>query len=129
MDALVCKEVTEELRAQWKSLWRNRIDDKVRAEGIADSDYSMLFVEKGTVIFATRKFRMLNLREIAEKHKVVDVNRLVQPSSSVGGWGKFIRTVVVGERPVRRVRRVAPEVDVVKGRQQLKKGGRGWLHC
>ena len=129
METLAYKEITEELKAQWKSLWRNRIDDKVRAEGIADSDYSMLFVEKGTVIFATRKFRMLNLREIAEKHKVVDVNRLVQPSSSVGGWGKFIRTVVVGQRPVRRVRRAAPEVDEVKRRQQLKKGGRGWLHC
>jgi len=129
METLAYKEITEELKAQWKSLWRNRIDDKVRAEGIADSDYSMLFVEKGTVIFATRKFRMLNLREIAEKHKVVDVNRLVQPSSSVGGWGKFIRTVIVGQRPVRRVRRAAPEVDEVKRRQQLKKGGRGWLHC
>lgn len=128
METLACKEITEELKTQWKSLWRNRIDDKVRAEGIADTDYSLLFVEKGTVIFATRKFKMLNLREIAEKHKMVDVNQVVQPSPSVGGWGKFIRTVIVGQRPVRRVRRAAPEVDEVKRRQQLKKGGRGWLH-
>ena len=128
METLACKEITEELKTQWKSLWRNRIDDKVRAEGVADSDYSMLFVEKGTVIFATRQFKMLNLREIAEKHKMVDVNQVMQPSPSVGGWGKFIRTVIVGQRPVRRVRRAAPEVDEVKRRQQLKKGGRGWLH-
>ena len=129
METLACKEITEELKTQWKSLWRNRFDDKVRAEGIADNDYSMLFVEKGTVIFATRNFKVLNLREIAEKHKLVDADRVVQPSPSVGGWGKFIRTVVVGQRPVRRVRRAAPEVDEVKRRQQLKKGGRGWLHA
>ena len=128
METLACKEITEELKTQWKSLWRNRFDDKVRAEGIADNDYSMLFVEKGTVIFATRNFKVLNLREIAEKHKLVDADRVVQPSPSVGGWGKFIRTVIVGQRPVRRVRRAAPEVDEVKRRQQLKKGGRGWLH-
>lgn len=128
METLACKEITEELKTQWKSLWRNRFDDKVRAEGIADNDYSLLFVEKGTVIFATRKFKMLNLREIAEKHKLVDADRVVQPSPDVGGWGKFIRTVIVGQRPVRRVRRAAPEVDEVKRRQQLKKGGRGWLH-
>jgi hypothetical protein len=128
LETLACKEITEELKTQWKSLWRNRFDDKVRAEGIADNDYSMLFVEKGTVIFATRNFKVLNLREIAEKHKLVDVNQVVQPSPSVGGWGKFIRTVIVGQRPVRRVRRAAPEVDEVKRRQQLKKGGRGWLH-
>jgi len=128
LETLACKEITEELKTQWKSLWRNRFDDKVRAEGIADNDYSMLFVEKGTVIFATRNFKVLNLREIAEKHKLVDADRVVQPSPSVGGWGKFIRTVIVGQRPVRRVRRAAPEVDEVKRRQQLKKGGRGWLH-
>jgi len=129
LETLACKEITEELKTQWKSLWRNRFDDKVRAEGIADNDYSMLFVEKGTVIFATRNFKVLNLREIAEKHKLVDADRVVQPSPSVGGWGKFIRTVIVGQRPVRRVRRAAPEVDEVKRRQQLKKGGRGWLHA
>jgi hypothetical protein len=129
LETLACKEITEELKTQWKSLWRNRIDDKFRAEGIADNDYSMLFVEKGTVIFATRNFKVLNLREIAEKHKLVDADRVVQPSPDVGGWGKFIRTVVVGQRPVRRVRRAAPEVDEVKRRQQLKKGGRGWLHA
>jgi hypothetical protein len=35
-------------------LWKERFDDKVRAEGVANRDYSSLFVEKGTVIFATR---------------------------------------------------------------------------
>ncbi len=130
METLACKEITEELKTQWKSLWKNRFDDKVKAEGIADNDYSMLFVEKGTVIFATRNFKVLNLREIAEKHKLVDADRLVQPSPDVGGWGKFIRTVVAGQRPVRRVRRAAYDGLVeVKRRQQLKKGGRGWLHA
>ena len=40
------KEIRENLKSQWKDMWQERIDDKVRAEGIADKDYSMLFVEQ-----------------------------------------------------------------------------------
>ncbi|MEM2971641.1 MAG: hypothetical protein QW270_04380 [Candidatus Bathyarchaeia archaeon] len=122
------KELVEELKKEWQSLWRERIDDRVRAEGIASADYSMLFVEKGTVIFATRKFRLLSFREILQLHKIIDVDRFIPPSSSVGGWGKFIRTMIVGQKSSGRVKRAQQFSEGEKKKQQLKKGGRGWLH-
>ncbi|MGQ9640603.1 MAG: hypothetical protein ACUVUF_00575 [Candidatus Bathycorpusculaceae bacterium] len=109
-------------------MWWERIDDKVRAEGIADKDYGRLFVEKGTVIFATRRFRMLSFREILQLHGVVDVDRVVGPHPSVGGWGKFIRTVIANQQHSKRKRRALEYFEGEKKKQQLKKGGRGWLH-
>ena len=130
MEALASKELVEELKKEWRSLWRERIDDKVRAEGIADKDYGMLFVERGTVIFATRKFKMLSFREILQLHGVIDVDRAVGPHPSVGGWGKFIRTMIAPQRSSRlgRIKRTRRYFEGEKQKQQLKKGGRGWLH-
>lgn len=122
------KEIVEELKSQWKSLWRERVDDKVRAEGIANKDFSMLFVDKGTVIFATRDFKLLSFREILQLHKLVDVDRFIPPNPSVGGWGKFIRTAITSQNRPKRAMQIRPNLDVDKERQQLKKGGRGWLH-
>ena len=79
MEAITREEIINELKMQYKTLWRERIDDKVRAEGIANRDYFMLFVEKGTVIFATRDFKPLNFKEILDQHKVIDVDRVVPP--------------------------------------------------
>jgi hypothetical protein len=120
--------VIKELKMQWKTLWQERIDDKVRAEGIANRDYSMLFVEKGLVIFATKDFRALNFREILACHKLVDFDRFISPSPQVGGWGKFIRTVISSKKPSDRVRETRQRLQSEKQKQQLKKGGRGWLH-
>lgn len=130
MEALAYKELVEELKREWKALWRERIDDKVRAEGIADKDYGRLFVERGTVIFASRKFRMLSFREILQLHGVIDVDRVVGPPPSVGGWGKFIRTVIAAQRGLKGGKRKNAKrcLEVEKKRQHLKKGGRGWLH-
>jgi chemotaxis regulatin CheY-phosphate phosphatase CheZ len=128
MERLVQKEKVEELKAEWKRLWRERIDDKVRAEGIANNDFSMLFVDKGTVIFATRNFKMLNFREILELHKVVDIDRIIPPSPQVGGWGKFIRTVIANKNSSDRVKQTRQYLESKKQKQQLKKSGRGWLH-
>ena len=123
------KEIIEELKTQWKRLWLERIDDKVRAEGIANKDYSVLFVEKGTVIYATRDFKPLDFREILKLHGFIDADRFVPPSPHVGGWRKFIRTVIAKQSPRRRVTRAARYVDdKEKQRQQLRKGGYGWLH-
>ncbi|MEM2995109.1 MAG: hypothetical protein QXI91_03720 [Candidatus Bathyarchaeia archaeon] len=126
MEVAENKGLVEELKKEWQSLWRERIDDKVRAEGIASADYSMLFVEKGTVIFATRKFRLLSFREILQLHKIVDVDRFIPPSPSVGGWGKFIRTMIISQKTHRK--RAQQFFEGEKKKQQLKKGGRGWLH-
>ena len=128
MDTSVSKEIVEELKEQWKRLWRERVDDKVRAEGIANTDFSMLFVEKGTVIFATRNFKMLSFKEIVGLHKLADADRIIPPSPQVGGWRKFIRTVIASQKPSSRVRQARRYLDDKKQRQQLKKGGRGWLH-
>jgi hypothetical protein len=122
------QEIINELKAQYKTLWRERIDDKVRAEGIANKDYSMLFVEKGTVIFATRDFKPLSFREILDQHKVVGVDRVVPPSPHVGGWGKFIRMEIASQKCHGRVRQTRRYLDDKKQRQYLKKGGRGWVH-
>jgi hypothetical protein len=122
------KQIVEELKEQWRTLWQERIDDKVKAEGISNKDYSGLFVEKGMIIFATRNFRMPTFREILQLHKLVDVDRFISPSPSVGGWGKFIRTVIVGQKPSNRAREAREQLENEKQRQQLKKGGRGWLH-
>ncbi|MGB9756523.1 MAG: hypothetical protein ACPLVJ_01920 [Candidatus Bathyarchaeales archaeon] len=121
-------ELVEELRKEWKTLWRQRIDDKVRAESIANEDYSRLFVERGTVIFATRKFKMLSFKEILQLHGIVDFEGVISPSPSVGGWGKFIRTVIAAQNSLKKVKRAQIYREEVKEKQQLKKGGRGWLH-
>jgi hypothetical protein len=121
-------EIVEQLKEQWKKLWRERIDDKVRAEGIANVDFSSLFVDKGTVIFATRDFRPLSFREILQLHKLTDLDRLVSPSPAVGGWGKFIRTAIAGQKASGRANQARVQLEREKQRQQLKKGGRGWLH-
>ncbi len=128
METVEIKEFVDQLKKEWKALWRERIDDKVRAEGIADKDYDMLFVERGTVIFATKKFKMLSFREILQLHGVVDVERVVGPHPSVGGWGKFIRTVITGQRSSGRKKRARRYFEGGRQKQQLKKGGRGWLH-
>ncbi|MEM2779695.1 MAG: hypothetical protein QW791_02320 [Candidatus Bathyarchaeia archaeon] len=122
------REFVEELKKEWRILWRERIDDKVRAEAIANRDYSLLFVERGTVIFATKRFKLLSFKEILQMHGILDAERFVPPNPAVGGWGKFIRTVIANQQCPKRKKRAQQYMEGEKGRQQLKKGGRGWLH-
>jgi len=125
------RKFIEELKKQWKTLWRERIDDKVRAEGISDKDYSQLFVERGTVIIATRKFKLPDFYEILQQHLSPDsgnINNLLPPNPTVGGWGKFIRTALNKQQSLVRRRLNVSDKPVRKANQQLKKGGRGWLH-
>jgi len=120
-------ERVEELRLEWKRLWRERLDDRVRAEGVANEDYSSLYVERGTVILATRNFKQLTFRGILEEHGVTDAYRFVSPSPGVGGWGKFMRnSLMQGRQGSRSASRCF--VHEKKKPQQLRKGGRGWLH-
>jgi hypothetical protein len=119
------KEMVEVLRIQWKKLWQERLDDKVRAEGIATGDYCDLFVEKGTIIHATRDFKALNFKEILEQHLFSNLDRLIPPNPQIGGWTKFIKVNITNQRPRRRAELYR---DEKKEKQQPKKGGRGWLH-
>ena len=105
------------------------MDDKVRAEGIAINDYSELFVDKGTVIHATRDFKALTFREILEKHQVDNAERYIPPSPSVGGWGKFVKNNITTNEQSRNKRAQAYyRIEEKKVKQQPKKCGRGWLH-
>jgi len=125
------KKLVEELKVQWKLLWSERFDDKERAEGISVDDYSLLRVERGTIIHATRDFKALSFKEILEHHMVENPDRFVQPGINVGGWNKFIKKEITNHSPQKSSKRIAsytaekPGTRVV---QQPKKGGRGWLH-
>lgn len=128
MERVEWKAFVDELRTTWKMLWRERIDDKVKAEGIARKDYSSLFVNRGTVIIATRDFKPLDFVEILERHKPSDVPNAIPPSPAIGGWGKFTRKVLNKQRHFVRRKREAPLKKTRPKNQQKKKGGRGWLH-
>jgi hypothetical protein len=125
------KAFVEELRQQWKTLWLERIDDEVRAEGISSKDYLELFVERGTVIVATRKFKAPDFYDIVQKHLShvqSDVSNVLPANPRTGGWGKFVRNVLNRHQSsVKRRRRELVQADK-KVCQQRKKCGRGWIH-
>lgn len=124
METNQMKEFVDELKGQWKDLWQNRFEDKVRAEGIAQKEYSNLFVERGTVIMATRDFRPLDFFDIVQHHLSFDAEKVVPPNSTIGGWGKFVRNKICKNKN----RKYIPPKQTHKKGKQLKKGGRGWLH-
>lgn len=129
METSEWKEFVDELKAQWKMLWRERIDDKIRGEGIANRDYSSLFVEQGLVVVATRHYKPLDFVEILQKHVPFEMSGRVVPSDPiVGGWRKFIRDYVGKQRRFTKRGRPIPRETRQKGKQHLKKGGKGWLH-
>jgi hypothetical protein len=121
------KEMVEELKTEWKKLWRERLDDKVRAEGVAVNDYNSLFIDKGTIIHATRDFKSLSFKEILEQHEVMNAERYIPPDPNVGGWGKFIKNNINNQKskPSR-----PSEVyrEEKKEKHPPKTSGRGWLH-
>jgi hypothetical protein len=121
------KEMVDELRVQWKKLWQERVDDKVRAEGVAADEYVKLFVEKGTVIHATRDYKALNFKEILEQNQIANAERFVPPSPQVGGWTKFVKVNITSQKK-RKSTRALLYCEDKKEKQQPKKGGRGWLH-
>jgi hypothetical protein len=122
------KELVEKLKVQWKLLWSERFNDKVRAEGVSVSDYASLSVERGTIIHATRDFKALSFKEIVEQNVVENLDRVVQPDVHVGGWNKFVKTQITsrGSQRNKRALSYVPEKQAV---QHPKKGGRGWLHA
>ena len=125
--AMPQKEIIEELRIQWKKMWQDRIDDKIRAENVAAADYCDLFVEKGTIIRATRNYKTLTFKEILEQHQVANANRLISPDPQIGGWTKFIKVNITNQQP-RKQKRAEIYCNEKKEKQQPKKGGSGWLH-
>jgi len=125
---LAQKEMVEELRVQWKKLWQERVDDKVRAEGVATADYCDLFVEKGTVIQATRNFKVLSFKEILKQHEVENADRFIPPPPDIGGWTKFIKMNITKQQPGRKRRAELCWDENKRIDLKPKKGDRGWLH-
>ena len=117
----------EEIKEEWRRLWRERIDDKVRAEGVAGRAFPLCLVDQGTVILATRDFKPLNLKEILSLNRVQNIERVIGPPPTVGGWHKFARTVLNKQPRNRRSIFEKPQSDRMKNLQP-KKGGRGWMH-
>lgn len=120
-------ESRRKLKEEWKRLWRERIDDKLRAEGIANRDYDMLFLDKGTVIFASRDAKIPSFREILEMWAPSNMPYAVPPDPRVGGWRRFIRTELRKVIEARERRLDYRERPNKRKSQPLKKGGRGWL--
>lgn len=120
------KQLVETLRLEWKQLWNERLNDKVRAEDISDKNYQNLRVERGTIINASRSFKPLNFKDILQEHQVANPDNYIAPNVNQGGWTKFVKTEITGKKvPKRRESDYLPEK---KANQHPKKGGRGWLH-
>jgi hypothetical protein len=119
-------EFRRKLKEEWTLVWRERFDDRLKAEGVAVRDYPMLFMDRGVVVFASRDAKPPCFSEIVAAW--ASQGRLYCPDSSVGGWGKFIRTEMrkVSSSRARAYRESPPKL--AGGKVQQKKGGRGWLH-
>jgi hypothetical protein len=118
------KELVAGLKVEWTSLWCERFNDKVRAEGVSIADYQKLKVNRGTIIHATRKCKTLYFKEILKDNFVENPDRYIQPASFEGGWNKFIKTQITSANTRKRAASYVP----IKPKGTPKKGGRGWLH-
>jgi hypothetical protein len=119
-------EFRRRLKEEWRLLWKERFDDRVRAEGVAVRDYPLLSTDRGIVIFASRDAKVPSFSEIAEFW--ASQGCIYAPDPAVGGWGKFIRTEL-GKLRHSRAKMFNEGQPTRSGeKQQLKKGGRGWLH-
>ena len=117
-------EFKRRLRDEWSLMWRERFDDKIKAEGIAVKDYPLLFMDRGVVIFASKDAKTPVFRDLADHW--ASQGKFYSPHPSEGGWGKFINNRL-------KPRRVASDFigqssKDGNARLQQKKGGRGWLH-
>ena len=78
MESREWEEFLEAVKEHWRLLWLDRIDDRVRAEGVASKDYNLLFVDRGTVIVATRDYLPPNFEQILERHVAVKKEKCIR---------------------------------------------------
>ena len=123
------KEFVNELRREWKTMWRAKFEDKVRAEGIADKNYELLFVERGLVLFDSRTLKALEFHEILEKHLTPELAERFNPNPVRGGIGKFIKDYITVRNNVKKKMREETRTDLKTLNQaQQSNEGKGWLH-
>lgn len=118
-------EFRRRLKDEWKLLWRERYDDKLRAEGVAVKDYPLLLMERGYVVFASRQTKTPSFSDVVEYWALK--GNVYSPNPNVGGWGKFVRTHISSRKENYDKMKKSPEKTEKK--QQLRKNGRGWLHA
>jgi ABC-type sulfate transport system substrate-binding protein len=123
------RHLSHQIRQEWQELWEQKIEDKIVAEDVARRNYELLFVERGTVIQATKDYQPLDLREIMEKNEKVLGIKLTQPNPHIGGWRKFSKDVLAKQArwhqaPPRDRQRPSPKTPA----KNRKHAGRGWLH-
>ena len=119
-------EFLRRLKEEWRLMWRERFDDRVRAEGVAVRDYPLVLVDRGCVIFASRDAKAPSFSEVVDFW--ASQGLVYAPDPAVGGWGKFIRDFIIRRSERRRIMESAKPSNGSCKKQQLKKGGRGWLH-
>jgi hypothetical protein len=114
------------LKEEWGLLWKERFDDRVKAEGVSTRDYPTVFAARGQVIFASRDAKTPCFSEVVASY--TSQGLVYSPEPRVGGWGKFVRTELKRAVHSRARSFAADQPKGKKEKQQLKKGGRGWLH-
>ena len=119
-------EFLRRLKEEWRLMWRERFDDRVRAEGVAVRDYPLVLMDRGCVIFASRDAKAPSFSEVVDFW--ASQGLVYAPDPAVGGWGKFIRNFIIRRSERRRIMESTKPSNGSCKKQQLKKGGRGWLH-
>ena len=123
------QHIGHQIRKDWRELWDHKIEDKITAEDVARRNYELLFVERGTVIQATKDYQPLDLREIIEKNEKMLGITLTQPNPHIGGWRKFSKDVLAKQARWHQPASHARSLTSTKTpSQNRKKAGRGWLH-
>ena len=92
------RNLMQNLKGDWKELWRTRFNDEVRAEGIATKSFDRLFIDKGEVIIATRDYKPPSFHEVLEAYIPRHIVNNLNPHPSQGGWGKFIREHILKQK-------------------------------
>ena len=119
-------QLRQQIREEWRDLWDQRIEDKLVAEEIARKDYELLFIERGTVIRASKDYVPPDFEEIVRANEELLDIKLTYPDPRVGGWGKFIKDVF--PRRTHHTRRKRLELNEKSQNGPRKSGGRGWLN-
>ena len=123
------QRIRGEIQSAWHDLWDHRIEDKRTAEDLARKDYELLFVERGTVIKATKDYAPPDLHEIVDRNEKLLGIPLRFPDPQTGGWRKFAQTTLSKQRRWHRhPSRDAATPAARKRNGPPKQGGRGWLH-
>jgi len=125
------KAKVEKLKQEWKLMWSDRYDDKIKAEGVSVENYTLIKVDRGTIIHATRDYKAMDFREILEQNSITNTDRFIQPHKEEGGWAKFAKKEIIPNSPKNQRLAIKHEMEAEakkNTKQQPKKGGRGWLH-